>query len=246
MSVPLCRWRICSRTLELLAHHPGSIGGGFRDSCLAPDAGLSGRQHSLSPAIGVHPALAAASIGVSQVMAFGMHILLVLGFGLIGNSEESTSHRRAGRSSLESHSSLGWSCSSFCRSPDTGQNDAFVNPQPSRARLLTLAQTPSKLILGVSGFIVLNIGYCFCLVACVRAFGGGGEWAAICVVFLVGATVGQVAPTPGGLGAVEAALTAGLAGVGVEGGIALSAVLMFGSSPSGCQPSQVGSRSTTC
>ena len=28
-------------------------------------------------------------------------------------------------------------------------------------------------------------------------------------------------------GAVEAALTAGLAGVGVEGGIALSAVLMF-------------------
>ena len=36
---------------------------------------------------GVHPALAAASIGVSQVFAFIMHLLLVLGFGLIAGSQ---------------------------------------------------------------------------------------------------------------------------------------------------------------
>ena len=51
--------------------------------------------------------------------------------------------------------------------------------------------------------------------------------AMVAVVYLVGATVGQAAPTPGGLGAVEAALTAGLTAAGLDGGIALSAVLLY-------------------
>ncbi|MFZ1854238.1 MAG: lysylphosphatidylglycerol synthase domain-containing protein, partial [Candidatus Nanopelagicales bacterium] len=38
---------------------------------------------------------------------------------------------------------------------------------------------------------------------------------------------GQAAPTPGGLGAVEAALTAALAAAGVEAAVAVSAVLLF-------------------
>ena len=126
---------ICSRTLELLAHHPGSIGGGFRDSCLAPRRWAQWASTFAISSDLVHPALAAASIGVSQVMAFGMHILLVLGFGPSQElRRKSTSHRRAGRSSLESHSSLGWSCSSFCRSLDTGQNDAFVQSSAKSGR----------------------------------------------------------------------------------------------------------------
>ena len=63
--------------------------------------------------------------------------------------------------------------------------------------------------------------------ACVRAFGGGGDIWAICVVYLAGATLGQAAPTPGGLGAVELALSAGLTAAGVEGSIAVSSVLLF-------------------
>lgn len=178
---------------------------------------------------GVHPALAAASIGVSQVMAFGMHILLVLGFGLIAGTQKEVDISPPRWAIIIGIAFIVGLVLLFVLPITRHWAERRVRPILSQVgpRLLTLAQTPSKLILGVSGFIVLNIGYCFCLVACVRAFGGGGEWAAICVVFLVGATVGQVAPTPGGLGAVEAALTAGLAGVGVEGGIALSAVLMF-------------------
>ena len=51
--------------------------------------------------------------------------------------------------------------------------------------------------------------------------------AAIAVVYLAGATIGQAAPTPGGLGAVEAALSAGLTAAGIPGGIAVSSVLLF-------------------
>jgi uncharacterized protein (TIRG00374 family) len=39
--------------------------------------------------------------------------------------------------------------------------------------------------------------------------------------------LGSAAPTPGGLGAVEAALTAGLTLAGLPGQTALSAVLLF-------------------
>jgi undecaprenyl-diphosphatase len=46
------------------------------------------------------------------------------------------------------------------------------------------------------------------------------------VVFLAGAAVAAAVPTPGGLGAVEAALVAGLLGVGVDGTTAVSAVIV--------------------
>jgi glycosyltransferase 2 family protein len=47
------------------------------------------------------------------------------------------------------------------------------------------------------------------------------------VVYLTGSALGSIVPTPGGLGAVEAALTAGLRAAGVAGTIAVSAVLLF-------------------
>jgi uncharacterized protein (TIRG00374 family) len=65
------------------------------------------------------------------------------------------------------------------------------------------------------------------LIASVRAFGGTGSWAAISLVYLAGSTLGQAAPTPGGVGAVETVMTAGLVATGLDGGIALSAVLLF-------------------
>lgn len=94
-------------------------------------------------------------------------------------------------------------------------------------RLLTLLQQPRKLGLGIAGILLLNLGYIACLIASVWAFGGSAPLAAIAVVYLAGATIGQAAPTPGGLGAVEAALSAGLTAAGIPGGIAVSSVLLF-------------------
>jgi glycosyltransferase 2 family protein len=66
-----------------------------------------------------------------------------------------------------------------------------------------------------------------CLSACVAAFGRDVPFAKIGVVYLTGSAIGSIIPTPGGLGAVEAALTAGLTAAGVPGGVAVSAVLLF-------------------
>jgi uncharacterized protein (TIRG00374 family) len=84
-----------------------------------------------------------------------------------------------------------------------------------------------KLAEGIGGILLLNLAYVVVLVACVRAFDGDLNVAAIAVVYLAGATIGQAAPTPGGLGAVEAALAAGLTAAGLPGGIAVSAVLLY-------------------
>jgi undecaprenyl-diphosphatase len=49
----------------------------------------------------------------------------------------------------------------------------------------------------------------------------------VTAVYLGGAAVSGVAPTPGGLGAMEAALVAGLTGLGEASGAAIAAVLGF-------------------
>ena len=73
----------------------------------------------------------------------------------------------------------------------------------------------------------MTLGYLFALYAAVRAFGGTTPLAAVGAVYLAGSAIGQAAPTPGGLGAVEAVLIAGLVSVGLDKEIAVPAVLLF-------------------
>ena len=94
-------------------------------------------------------------------------------------------------------------------------------------RLLEVAQQPRKLAEGIGGALLLSVAYILCLAACVQAFGGSVAIASIAVVYLTGSALGSIIPTPGGLGAVEAALTAGLVAAGLHGTEAASAVLLF-------------------
>ena len=94
-------------------------------------------------------------------------------------------------------------------------------------RLAEVAQDPRKLIEGVGGALLLSLAYIACLSACVAAFGGSVPIAKIGVVYLTGSALGSIIPTPGGLGAVETALIAGLTTAGVPGGVAVSSVLGF-------------------
>jgi uncharacterized membrane protein YbhN (UPF0104 family) len=94
-------------------------------------------------------------------------------------------------------------------------------------RLLDLLTTPTKLAQALLGTLALNAAYVAALWFAVRAFDGSIGIAATAVVYLTGAAIGSVAPTPGGLGAVEVALSTGLAAVGVPSTAAVSGVLLF-------------------
>lgn len=94
--------------------------------------------------------------------------------------------------------------------------------------LLDLLQSPRRMTMGVGGTLLLTAAYVLCLHFSVIAFGGSADLAAVTVVFLAGNAIGSAAPTPGGLGAVEAALLGGLTAVaGVPAAIGLPAVLLF-------------------
>lgn len=94
-------------------------------------------------------------------------------------------------------------------------------------RLTYTATRPVKLAQGVGGTLSINAGYIAALYAAVAAFGGSVAFVTVAVVYLAGGAIGAAAPTPGGLGAVEAALSTGLAAAGMPGASAVSAVLLY-------------------
>jgi glycosyltransferase 2 family protein len=94
-------------------------------------------------------------------------------------------------------------------------------------RLLGMLQQPRKLAQGIGGALLLTACYIFGLATCVLALGGHIPLTSAAVVYLTGSALGAVVPTPGGLGAVEAALAAGLTATGLPVANAVSALLLF-------------------
>ena len=89
------------------------------------------------------------------------------------------------------------------------------------------AASPVKLGLLLGGSALITLAYIAGLAASVQAFGPGPGVVVIGAVYLGAAALAAAAPTPGGLGAIEAALVAGLTGVGMQAGPAVSAVLLY-------------------
>ena len=93
--------------------------------------------------------------------------------------------------------------------------------------LRQVAASPAKLTLLVGGSALVTLAYIGGLAASVQAFGGGLGIAEIGAVYMAASAIAAASPTPGGLGAIEAALVAGLTGVGLGSGAAVSAVLTY-------------------
>ena len=89
------------------------------------------------------------------------------------------------------------------------------------------AASPVKLALLFGGSALITLAYIAGLAASVQAFGAGPGLVVLGAVYLGAAALAAAAPTPGGLGAIEAALVAGLTGVGMQPGPAVSAVLLY-------------------
>ena len=173
--------------------------------------------------------VAVASVGVSQVVAFVLHILLLVVFAAI-----------AGTGTKSPITPPTWAyfvlaglvvLAGVVLAVPAGRRLVRARLSPTFGqvlpRLLEVAQHPRKLAESIGGALLLSLAYILCLAACVAAFGRSVPFAKIGFVYLTGSAIGSIIPTPGGLGAVEAALTAGLTAAGVPGAVAVSAVLLF-------------------
>ena len=178
---------------------------------------------------GLNSALAGASVAVAQVMAFFSHItLLFLAVIVAGTSSELAF--RPPKTAIIVAVAIALIASVLFTIPKV-RHWASERVQPIFSqvvpRMSSLANQPAKLGAGIVGVLLMNIGYCGALVASVRAFTPTASIAAISLVYLAGSVVAQAAPTPGGLGAVEAAIAAGLTAAGIDAGVAVSATLVF-------------------
>lgn len=102
----------------------------------------------------------------------------------------------------------------------------ILHPSLEAARdLLSTVHHPVRalqLFGGAFGYLVVSG---FGLVACLAAFHSVHPLLAVITVFMVAQTLGHLAPAPGGLGAVEAVMAAGLTAIGIAPAAAVAAVL---------------------
>ena len=178
---------------------------------------------------GVRPGHAVASVGASQLFTLGGHVLLLLFFGYLTGTEHTPtlSPSRtviAGLLTAAVLVLLVTAIPALRRWVSNRLRSLFAGVVP---RMLDVLQRPQKLVTGIGGILLLTLLFVMCLDASVRAFGHAPSFASIAVVFLAGNALGSAAPTPGGLGAIEAALIAGLITFGVPKEAATPAVLLF-------------------
>ncbi|ANW66023.1 hypothetical protein BCA37_22825 [Mycobacterium sp. djl-10] len=93
--------------------------------------------------------------------------------------------------------------------------------------LKELSREPKRLVIIVLGCATTTLGQALALWASVAAFSGDATFVTVTVVTMVGGTLASAAPTPGGVGAVEAALIGGLAAFGVPAAVAVPSVLLY-------------------
>jgi uncharacterized membrane protein YbhN (UPF0104 family) len=178
---------------------------------------------------GVSTTGAATSVGMSQVVNAVSHVLLLIGF--------------AAATGVSAHHRLpvpGWAFVALggiaavvlgiLAVPEARRWLLAKLLPPLREalpRLLNLFTRPVKLSQAVAGTLMLNLAYISALWFAVHAFSGDVPFAAVAVVYLTGAAIASAAPTPGGLGALEIALSTGLAAAGMASAAAISAVLLY-------------------
>ena len=180
---------------------------------------------------GVHAAVAVTGAGINAGAGAVMHVALLGVFAVaVGIRGVNGLHPPSART-------LPWvglgilAVSGLVAAVPAGRQLVYRHVAPSLERAVhgirELAGHPGKLALLFGGSALVTLCYGFGLVYCVEAFGGGLPVAAIVAAYLVGAAIAQAAPTPGGIGAVEAALIAALTAAGLDKETAVPAVFLF-------------------
>ncbi len=89
-----------------------------------------------------------------------------------------------------------------------------------------LRERPMRVLTGLGASAGLTLAHVTAFACCVQAAGGDASLLALAAVYLGAATAGSLIPTPGGVGAVEAALVSGLVAAGLPVATATAAALL--------------------
>ncbi len=180
---------------------------------------------------GVDEATTAAAVAISQVVNVVTTVPLLIVLALLTGSGVGGFHLSSSPTLLGAVGAIVVALGTLVIVPRTRRLlRSYVLPRLRSIgpRLLDAVSQPLRLLAGVGGNLILTAGYVVALGASLLAVGAHGfSWLAVAAVYLTGNTVGSAAPTPGGLGAVEVVLSAGLTAIGIPTHLGVSAVLLF-------------------
>jgi uncharacterized membrane protein YbhN (UPF0104 family) len=178
---------------------------------------------------GLTPTLAGASVGVAQVAQFCSYFVLLVISGVLAGTGPSVSFSPspvlvAGILAVVI-AVLGLLAVPRIRSLLTER--VMPHVRSALPQVLETFQHPQRLLQLLGGALLLDTSFVGALVCATRALGEQPAVASVAVVYFAGAIIGSAVPTPGGLGGIEAAMSAGLIAVGVPSGAAVSAVILY-------------------
>jgi len=180
---------------------------------------------------GVEPTAGVAAVGVNSLAGALVHlVLLVIFFAWAGSSGAGKAFKLPSSSILLAVLATVAAVIGIVIATRQGRNFAARKVLPplrsSLASLGRVARSPVRLTMLFGGSALVTLAYVGALVASVEAFGGGASIAKIGAVYMAASVVATATPTPGGVGGFEAAAIAGLTGVGISSGAAVSAVVV--------------------
>jgi undecaprenyl-diphosphatase len=179
----------------------------------------------------IPPSTAISAVGLNTVAGLMVHIALVIVFGVMAGS--------AGGAGLPIPSATTAAvvvgavilASGLFMALPIGRKLINKNLLPALraagSTVAAIASSPRKIGALVLGSTLVTLGYTAAMLASLEAFGVDLAVTTAALVYLTGSAVATAAPTPGGVGATEAALLAGYTAVGVDAGGAFAAVLLF-------------------
>ncbi len=180
---------------------------------------------------GVDPAAAAASVGINQVAGVFVHVVLLIAFvswtgrsGVGGFSLPDSTVLLLGLAVVLGIFGVALLFRNVRR---IVLDPALRAARAAASEIAGVFRSPLRVGMLFGGAAGTTLAYVLAFAAAVEAFGGGLSFPQIGAAYLGASIVGNAAPTPGGLGAVEAALVAALTGFGMASGPAVSAVLTF-------------------
>ncbi len=180
---------------------------------------------------GVPSAVSVTAVGLNAIAGVIVHVMLTLGFLLLASGDDN-----AQGLTLPSTSVVFFALAvvatvaaiSVVLPVIRRQIVVHVLPQIRSGweAIKTIGHSPGRLVLLFGGSATITMAYLLAMFASLRAFGSTAPFPLVALLFLTGSIVANAAPTPGGLGAAEAALIAALSTV-EETSIVIPAVFLF-------------------
>jgi uncharacterized protein (TIRG00374 family) len=208
-----------------------SFGGSFLNRVTPNNVGGMALNFRYQQKAGVESGAAGASVGLQTILAVAATLLLlVVFFARTGRSTSVHFHFHVHQWALVLITGVLVAGALFVLTPRGRRffHDkiwAFI--RSAGAAIAQVAKNPRHLALAGVGALGGPIVQIVALWLCVHALGGELPFVQVGAVYLGGHLVASAAPVPGGLGALEAALVAGLSALGMPVGAAASAVLIY-------------------